>query len=389
MNINGTNGRGTIPAGDKVPVVFSVRNLIDSEGTIRFTNGHKDIDVFVRLYIDKTFTIYDTDKTVWASTDKVDLQNTGPTMKTIYITTPNVPLYWEIMSSDLHDLGVCVDDDINDWGCYEFTKGVIPIGTMIPVTFRMNPAGDVNAINGQIRFYNTEISKTINVRLIWNEIFTVYDWNGEVWDEEVDYILLGGTDITKTIYLTANSDVEWYDDSDELQNLYIYSGEDPGDYGDYDRGSGVIPKPSNMKPIYFRLDPDSWETGSSGNIMLFNGRHEWKIPVRLYEPDVPALNGITVYRSDKQPWDFDYDYIELEPHTSKTIYMTSTTDIEWGSDVNIQNNVEVNGEVGNGQIQAGNQVAITFFNDEFTPCEGYIRFENQYQQYVEIFVRIK
>jgi hypothetical protein len=152
---------------------------------------------------------------------------------------------------------------------------------MIPVTFRMDPSGDVNAINGQIRFYNTEISKTINVRLIWNEIFTVYDWNGEVWDEEVDYILLGKNEISKTIYLTANSDVEWYDDSDELQNLYIYSGEDPGDYGDYDRGSGVIPKPSNMKPIYFRLDPDSWETGSSGNIMLFNGRHEWKIPVRL------------------------------------------------------------------------------------------------------------
>lgn len=281
LNVNGTNGSGSIPAGDKVPVVFSVRDLRDSEGTIRFTNGHKDIDVFVRLYIDKTFTIYDTDKTVWASTDKVDLQNTEPTMKTIYITTPNVPLYWEIMSSDLHDLGVCVDDDTSDWGCYEFTKGVIPIGTMIPVTFRMNPAGDVNAINGQIRFYNTEISKTINVRLIWNEIFTVYDWNGDVWDEEVDYILLGKNEISKTIYLTANSDVEWYDDSDELQNLYIYSGEDPGDYGDYDRGSGVIPKPSNMKPIYFRLDPDSWETGSSGNIMLFNGRHEWKIPVRL------------------------------------------------------------------------------------------------------------
>lgn len=389
LYINGTNGSGSIPAGDKVPVVFSVRDLIDSEGTIRFTNGHKDINVFVRIKIDKTFTIYDSDKTVWASTDKVDLQNTGPTMKTIYITTPNVPLYWEIMSSDLHGLGVCVDDDINDWGCYEFTRGVIPIGTMIPVTFRMNPEGDVNTINGQIRFYNTEISKTINVRLFWAEIFTVYNSNGEVWDEEVDYILLGGTDITKTIYLTANSDVEWYDDSSELQNLYIYSGEDPGDYGDYDRGNGVIPKPSNMKPIYFRLDPTAIELGSSGNIMLFNGRHEWKIPVRLYEPDVPALNGITVYRSDKQPWDFDFDYIELEPHTSKTIYMTSTTDIEWGSDVNIQNNVEVNGEVGYGQIQAGNQVAITFFNDEFTPCEGYIRFENQYQQYVEIFVRIK
>ena len=389
LNVNGTNGRGTIPAGDKVPVVFSVRNLIDSEGTIRFTNGHKDINVFVRLYIDKTFTIYDTDKTVWASTDKVDLQNTGPTMKTIYITTPNVPLYWEIMSSDLHDLGVCVDDDINDWGCYKFTKGVIPIGTMIPVTFRMNPAGDVNTINGQIRFYNTEISKTINVRLIWNEIFTVYDWNGDVWDEEVDYILLGGTDITKTIYLTANSDVEWYDDSSELQNLYIYSGEDPGDYGDYDRGSGVIPKPSNMKPIYFRLDPTAIELGSSGNIMLFNGRHEWKIPVRLYEPDVPALNGIKVYRSDKQPWDFDFDYIELEPHTSKTIYMTSATDIYWMSDVNIQNNVEINGDVGQGQIQAGNQVAVTFFNDEFNQCEGHVRFENEMQEYIDIFVRIK
>ena len=59
------------------------------------------------------------------------------------------------------------------------------------------------------------------------------------------------------------------------------AGGDEEDWGEYTNGSGTIYAPSNMKPIHFRLDTQGQELGSVGDVILFNGRHEWKIGVRL------------------------------------------------------------------------------------------------------------
>lgn len=87
-------------------------------------------------------------------------------------------------------------------------------------------------------------------------------------------------------------------------------------------------------------------------------------------------------------YDKDWHYIDLDPHTSKTIYITSNTDIDWRADQGIQNNLEVNGEVGNGKILAGNKVPVALFNDEYGPAEGYIEFYNG-KDTQKIFVRVR
>lgn len=275
-----TNAKGVIPAGELVPVTFLMNEEYDEFGDIVFTNGTDEVRVSVALIIDSTFTVYDSDRTAWTSTDKVELENTTPLTKTIYISSPNSQVDWEV-SSNLQGMGVCVDGDINDWGDYDFDRGFIPRGSMIPVTFRMSAEGDVNTINGTVKLSTERQETIINVRLIYNEIFNVYRWDGELWDSTNDYILLDSSTPSKTLYLTANSDVQWSDETNELQNLYINAGGDYEDWGEYTNGSGTIKAPSNMKPIYFRLDVQGMETGSTGNIVFFNGRHDWIIPVRL------------------------------------------------------------------------------------------------------------
>ena len=275
-----TNAKGVIPAGELVPVTFLMNEEYDEFGDVIFTNGTDEVRVSVALTIDSTFTVYDSDRTAWTSTDKVELENTTPLTKTIYISSPNSQVDWEV-SSNLQGMGVCVDGDINDWGEYEFDRGFIPSGSMIPVTFRMSAEGDVNTINGTVKLSTERQETIINVRLIYNEIFNVYRWDGELWDSTNDYILLDSSTPSKTLYLTANSDVQWSDETNELQNLYINAGGDYEDWGEYTNGSGTIKAPSNMKPIYFRLDVQGMETGSTGNIVFFNGRHDWIIPVRL------------------------------------------------------------------------------------------------------------
>ena len=87
-------------------------------------------------------------------------------------------------------------------------------------------------------------------------------------------------------------------------------------------------------------------------------------------------------------WNDRIHYIDLDPHTSNTIYITSNTDIDWSADQGIQNNLEVNGEVGYGRIQAGNKVPVTLFNDEYGLVEGYIEFSNG-RDTQKIFVRVR
>jgi hypothetical protein len=279
--VNGVNGRGSIAIGELVPVKLTIRDLRDAEGYITITNNETEVSVFVRIYVDRTFKVYKSDGTLWTSSDKIDLDNDEPLTQTIYVTSPNTRVKWEVVGNDIQGLGVCVNGNTSDWGDYEFGSGYIPAGTRVPVTFRMEQAGDVQTLLGSVKLSTVQQTTNLDVRLIYWEIFKVFRWDGTLWDEQNDYIRLTNSEPSKIIYLTANSDVEWSDESGELQSLGIYTGEDPGDYYDYDYGSGVIPKPSNMKPIYFRLDPEAWETGSEGNIILFNGRHEWKIPVIL------------------------------------------------------------------------------------------------------------
>lgn len=275
---NATNGGGVIPAGELVPVTFIMDDREDEFGDIVFSNGKTDIRVSVALVVDTSFVVYDSDKTEWTSTDKIELQNTNPLEKTIYITSPNSDVHWTAVDSSLQDLYISYN---NDKSTEKSGSGFIPSGNLVPVTFRMDKEGDVSTINSKIRFTTERQTTDIDVRLIYNEIFKVYRWDGELWNEDFDYILLDSSDSIKTIYLTANSDVTWTDTSAELQNLYINAGGDEEDWGEYTNGSGTIYAPSNMKPIHFRFDTQGQEVGSVGDIILFNGRHEWKIGVRL------------------------------------------------------------------------------------------------------------
>ena len=276
---NSKVGSGTIPAGAYIPVTFKMTALEDQFGDVVFTNGLEEVRVNVGLVVSKTFTVFDSDYTVWTSSDKVELQNTSPLEKTIYISSTNSEVNWqEINGTALQDMYISYN---NDRTTEKAGSGTIPAGSFVPVTFRMDKEGDVSTINGTIRFSTAHQTTDVPVRLIYNEVFTVYRWDGAVWDEENDYILLERTNQTKTIYLTANSDVDWSDESAELHNLWINAGGDAEDWGEYENGSGTIYAPSNYKPIHFRLDTDGMETGSSGNVILFNGRHEWIIPVRL------------------------------------------------------------------------------------------------------------
>lgn len=271
------NGSGTIPAGTMVPVTFRMDELYYEMGDILFSSSDIDVKVSVALEFDSSFTVYDSDRTAWTNTDKVELENTGPLTKTIYITSPNSDVEWQDLNGNLRDLYVSYN---NDSSTEKRGNGVIPAGTMVPVTFRMVEEGDVFSSIGYIRLSTERQSSDIDVRIYYNEIFEIYRWDGQLWDSNYDYILLEPSDSTKTIYLTANSEVEWSDESGELQNLWINVGGDPEDWGEYENGRGII-SPGNRIPIHFRLDTDGMETGSTGNVVFFNGRHDWFVNVTL------------------------------------------------------------------------------------------------------------
>ena len=84
----------------------------------------------------------------------------------------------------------------------------------------------------------------------------------------------------------------------------------------------------------------------------------------------------------------NYHYVDIDQHTTYTIYISSTVDIHWQTDSGLQQNVEVNGEVGSGIIPAGNKVPVVLFNDEYGPVEGYLEFSNG-RDTQKIFVRVR
>lgn len=273
---NITNGSGTIPAGTKVPVTFKMNALNDEFGDVIFKVGNKEIKVSVALIVDQSFTIYDSDKTLWTSTDKVDLQNTTQTSKTIYITS-NVDVQWSAIDSTLQDIyvnGVA-------------GSGRISAGTLVPVTisydFDQSEMLEM-PITSSIQFYTSEQTSIVNVRLIVEEIFKIYRWDGELWDEDVDYVNLSlAQQQTQVLYLDANADVEWSDVNNTLQGLGINVGGDREDWGEYVWGGrGTIPAPSNYKPIYFGIDASLVQGRNEGQIEFYNGRHSWFVDVVLF-----------------------------------------------------------------------------------------------------------
>ena len=273
------SGSGTIPAGEYIPVTFKMLDNEDQFGDVVFTSDGKEYRVSVALIKDESFTIYDTDKTAWSSTDKIDLENTGPLTKTIYITSPNTDVEWSANDSKLQDLYINGSAG----------SGTIPAGTLVPVTFEMDKEGDVNTINSSIRFYTGKQSINVNVRIIYWEIFKLYRWDGELWDEDYGYIDLAPDNQKQVLYLDANSDVEWiYVDSNgnpsaDLQGLGICPSEEGDwDWGSYDwTGRGMIYPPSNYRPIYFGIDTSLVQGRDEGRVEFYNGRHSWYVDVVL------------------------------------------------------------------------------------------------------------
>lgn len=84
----------------------------------------------------------------------------------------------------------------------------------------------------------------------------------------------------------------------------------------------------------------------------------------------------------------NWHYIDIDQHSSYTIYITSNVDINWSADSGLQQNVEVNGEVGSGVIAAGNKTPVVLYNDEYGPVEGYLEFSNG-RDTQKIFVRVR
>lgn len=92
-------------------------------------------------------------------------------------------------------------------------------------------------------------------------------------------------------------------------------------------------------------------------------------------------NPIYIYRlvnNEYVPFDSETEVITLPPHTNKNLYITSNKTIHWETDNRIQNDLEINQEDGEGEIPAGEKVAVDFYNDEFMPSDGYVTFTNGY-----------
>lgn len=273
---NATSGSGTIPAGEYIPVTFKMMDNEDQFGDVVFTSEGKEYRVSVALIKDESFTIYDTDKTPWGSTDKIDLDNTNTLTKTIYITSPNADVEWSVTDYTLQDLYINGNAG----------SGTIPAGTLVPVTISYDFSQSEmlqRPITSSIQFYTNEQTSIVNVRVIVSEIFKIYRWDGELWDEDFDYVELSlARQQTQVLYLDANADVEWSDVNNTLQGLGINVDGDREDWGEYVwGGSGTIPAMSNYKPIYFGIDESLVQGRNEGQVEFYNGRHSWYITVVL------------------------------------------------------------------------------------------------------------
>ena len=85
---------------------------------------------------------------------------------------------------------------------------------------------------------------------------------------------------------------------------------------------------------------------------------------------------------------YDGNLITIPQHSGMTIYITSLEDVYWSADSGIQNNLEINGEVGYGVISKGGKVPVYLYNDEYGPVRGYIEFNNG-KEIQKIYVNVE
>lgn len=95
-----------------------------------------------------------------------------------------------------------------------------------------------------------------------------------------------------------------------------------------------------------------------------------------------------VYRWDDKVWDKENDYIPLNgAGDGKVIYISSDTDLRWADrDYQLQS-VYINGENGDGTIQAGSKVAVGFYLDDDNNQEGWIDFYRGTTTLFSIYVK--
>lgn len=144
---------------------------------------------------------------------------------------------------------------------------------MIPVTFEMDVNGHETGSTGSVIFTNGVDTIKVDVTLSDDRGMTVYRWDGTVWDSETDYIRLEQAGTSKTIYVTSNTPVTAYDETQSLRSLLV-NGEEVN--------QAVITIPAGTKvPVEFTMLDDYDE---SGNIIITNEINSVRIPVLLVSP---------------------------------------------------------------------------------------------------------
>ena len=273
------SGRGTIPAGELIPVTFLMNEAEDEFGDVIFTNGTEDVKVSVALIDAEVFNIYRKDANgeyvEWNSNyDYIEFRDINEEY-TLYISSDQ-QVTWADTNAALQDVYI---NNVNG-------SGSIPMGELVPVKFTIR---DLINSEGNITFTNGEKYVNVLVRIYYNENFTLYNWNGELWDEQDGYIDLSPTNQNQVLYIDANRDVEWtYVDSNgnpsaDLQGLGICPNEDgEWDLGSYDwDGSGIIYAPSNYRPIYFGIDTSVVQGRNEGRVKFHNERQSIYVDIVL------------------------------------------------------------------------------------------------------------
>lgn len=121
-------------------------------------------------------------------------------------------------------------------------------------------------------------------------------------------------------------------------------------------------------------------------MMRYRGLNDGKfyLPMaasRDWQQDIATLTMLQcepywrVYRWDNNVWDNENDYVSIVgAGSSRTIYISSDTDLHWSDrDFQLQS-VYVNGVNGYGNIQAGNKVAVGIYLDDDNNEEGWLDF---------------
>ena len=268
LKVNGVNGSGTIPIGNKVPVKFEMVGNEEAFGTVVLTNKSKQIEIPIYLVPNYVLEVYNQGGTSqWNNHDDyIQLDSNTMNTMTIYVTSAT-DVTVTYLTNNLGEVDVVVDNETVPGGY------TIPAGTRVPVTFELASIVDTRK-DGQIQLTN-KIGETVIIDVVVlpiTKVFNVYFRNNGAteWDEEIDYIRLEQAGTSKTIYVTSNTTIRWYDKNNSLQSLLVNN----------QSGNGTLPTGTKV-PITFEMRDDYDEDGT---IVLTNGTKTINIPVRLVSP---------------------------------------------------------------------------------------------------------